>query len=90
WIFKPSNKLRQYYKKSGKRTKTISRLLDVNKYVLTIWARWKSINTRKVFGHGEMDLVIGKKEHKKQNVLVIVERKSRLCLYIKVIYKNPF
>ncbi|MEX0364325.1 IS30 family transposase [Mycoplasmopsis synoviae] len=90
WIFRPSNKLRQYYKKGGKRTKTISRLLDVNKYVLPIWARRKSINTRKEFGHWEMDLVIGKKAHKKQNLLVIVERKSRLGLAIKVISKNPF
>ncbi|UBX99422.1 hypothetical protein K6988_00425 [Mycoplasmopsis synoviae] len=37
-----------------------------------------------------MDLVIGKKAHKKQNLLVIVERKSRLGLAIKVVSKNPF
>ncbi|MFL1036909.1 IS30 family transposase, partial [Mycoplasmopsis synoviae] len=73
-----------------KRTKTISTLLDVNKYGLPIWARRKSINTKKEFAHCKKEVAIGKKARKKPNLLVIVERKSRLSLAIKVISKNLF
>ncbi len=58
-------------------------------YVKPIWARDKSIDSRQDFGHWELDLVVGKKASGHDNILTLVERKTRKLFAKKVRSKNP-
>ncbi len=58
-------------------------------YVKPIWARDKSIDSRQDFGHWELDLIVGKKASGHDNILTLVERKTRKLFAKKVRNKNP-
>ena len=52
---------------------------------LSIEKRPKEINSRTTFGHWEMDTIIGRKEGKKQSLLVLTERLTRY----QIVYRTP-
>ena len=88
WIVKRSNRLRQYYKKGGKRTSSIFSKFK-HKNVLPIWVRPKYIDNRSEYGHWEVDLVIGKKANGFHNLLTLTERVTRETYIAKIKSKNP-
>lgn len=89
WVIKRSDRLRRYYKKGGKRTSGVFAKFK-NKYLIPIWARPKNIDLREDFGHWEADLIVGKKSHGFENILTLIERKTRFVLMTKVKSKNGF
>lgn len=91
WEIKKSDRLRQYYKKNGKRqASVIQRLVKSADYVLPIWTRPKYIDLRLEYGHWEADLVLGKRATGYKNLLTLTERKTRVGFAIFVNSKNPF
>ncbi|WP_051619045.1 hypothetical protein [[Mycoplasma] collis] len=86
---KPRQRLHLYYKKGGKRSKNFVQRLVKAKYVKSIWARLKIIDSREGIGHWELDLVIGKKDKNSDNLLTFVERVLRFSIIIKVSSKKP-
>lgn len=91
WIVKRSNRLRQYYKKGGKRQKGVSRLLkNMPEYILPIWARPNYVDNRSEIGHWEGDLIIGKRANGFANLVTLTERVSRVTYSMKVSSKDPF
>lgn len=88
WVIKKSQRLRQYYKKGGKRTVGIYGKFK-DKYVLPIWLRPKSIDLRQEYGHWEVDLIIGKREHGFHNLLTLTEKMTRENYIVKIATKNP-
>lgn len=87
FVIKKSERLRQYYKKGGKRKSGI--FSDVkSKRVLPMWLRPRNIDSRREFGHWELDLVIGKKATGYDNLLTFVERKTRNAVVLRVKSKN--
>ncbi|MGL4950763.1 MAG: IS30 family transposase [Mycoplasma sp.] len=88
WVIKRSNRLRQFYKRGGKRTVGIFSKFN-NKRVLPIWTRPKYIDNRSIYGHWEVDLVIGKKTSGYANLLTLTERKTRETYISKIYSKNP-
>ncbi|WNM17230.1 IS30 family transposase [Mesomycoplasma ovipneumoniae] len=89
WVLVRSDRLRKYYKKGGKRTRNAVQRLVPEGYVKPIWGRDKSIDSRQDFGHWELDLVVGKKASGHDNILTLVERKTRKLFAKKVRNKNP-
>ncbi|VDR42369.1 IS30 family transposase [Mycoplasmopsis caviae] len=91
WTIAKKDRLRQYYKKGGKRGKDfIKRLIKTSDYVFPIWARPKKIDLREEYGHWEADLVIGKKSNGFRNILTLKERKTRYSISDFVESKNHF
>lgn len=88
WIIKKNNRLRQYYKKGGKRTLGVFQKFQ-NKWVMPIWVRPKYIDLRQEFGHWEADLIIGKKANGFDNILTFTERHTRILFATKIKSKNP-
>ncbi|WNM13848.1 IS30 family transposase [Mesomycoplasma ovipneumoniae] len=89
WVIVRSDRLRQYYKKGGKRTRNVVQRLVPSGYVKPIWARDKSIDSRQDFGHWELDLVVGKKVSGHDSILTLVERKTRKLFAKKYEIKIP-
>lgn len=82
WALKKTDKLRLYYKKSGKRSKGIfAKFTD--RRVLPTWLRLKYIDSRIEFGHWELDLIIGKKANGYENLVTLTERKTRMLFMTK-------
>lgn len=91
WEIKKKDRLRQYYRKGGKRhTSVIKRLVTSADYVFPIWTRPKSVNLREEYGHWEADLIIGKRKSGSKNLLTLTERKTRIGFATFVSSKNPF
>ncbi|MDC8921801.1 IS30 family transposase [Metamycoplasma hyosynoviae] len=91
WIIKRNDRLRQYYKKGGKRqASVISRLVTSADYVFPIWTRPKNIDLRLDYGHWEADLVLGKRATGYRNILTLTERKTRIGFAAFVTSKSPF
>lgn len=91
WKIRKSDKLRQYYKKGGKRTASVlSRLIKSANYVFPIWTRPKNIDLRLEYGHWEADLVLGKRANGYKNILTLTERKTRVGFATFVSSKSPF
>lgn len=88
WIIKRNNRLRQYYKKGGKRTSGIFSKFN-NKRVMPIWVRPKYIDKRLEYGHWEIDFVIGNKSSGFDNLLTLTERLTRETYITRVKTKNP-
>lgn len=88
WEIKRRNLLRKTYVKGGKRTKGIFSKFT-NSLVIPIWARPKYIDNRIEFGHWEMDLIIGKREHGYENLITFQERKTRMVFIEKIKTKDP-
>ncbi|QDY87349.1 hypothetical protein [Mycoplasma anserisalpingitidis] len=85
------NRLRKGYVKNGKRkTDYKIRLTHGNKFVFLIPMRPKGIETRKKWGHWEIDLVIGRKGKEYHNLLTLTERKTRFTIIKKVTSKFWF
>ncbi|WNM17569.1 IS30 family transposase [Mesomycoplasma ovipneumoniae] len=89
WVLVRSDRLRKYYKKGEKEPEMPCKRLVPEGYVKPIWARDKSIDSRQDFGHWELDLVVGKKASGHDNILTLVERKTRKLFAKKVRNKNP-
>lgn len=90
WLIKRNERLRKIYKKGGKRTSHFVKRLIKNEYVFPIWARPKSIDLRLEYGHWEADLIIGKKSNGFDNLLVMIERKTRYVVIGKMPSKDGF
>ncbi|TCG10270.1 IS30 family transposase, partial [Mycoplasma marinum] len=88
WVITKKERLRGKYRKGGKRSGGYFSKFNT-KYVLPIWTRNKSINSRKDFGHWEIDLVIGKKSYGKRNLLTLTERKTRMMIIAPIKSKSP-
>lgn len=88
WEIKRRDILRKIYVKGGKRTKGIFSKFT-NSFVIPIWARPKHIDNRNEFGHWEMDLIIGKKEHGYENLITLQERTTRMVFIEKIKTKDP-
>lgn len=88
WSVKKSDRLRQYYKKGGKRTLGIFSRFK-NRLVLPYWTRPKSIDLREEYGHWEADLIIGKRSTNFDNLLTLTERKTRILFTCRIKTKNP-
>lgn len=88
WEIKRKDLLRKTCVKGGKRTKGIFSKFT-NSFVIPIWAGPKSIDNRNEFGHWEMDLIIGKKEHGYENLITFQERKTRIVFIEKIKTKDP-
>ena len=88
WEIKRKDLLRQYYLKGRKRKKGIFSKFT-NSLIIPIWARPKYIDNRQEFGHWEMDLIIGKREHGFENLITFQERQTRMVFIEKIQSKNP-
>ena len=88
WEIKRKDLLRQYYLKGRKRKKGIF-FKFTNSLIIPIWARPKYIDNRQEFGHWEMDLIIGKREHGFENLITFQERQTRMVFIEKIQSKNP-
>ncbi len=88
WVIKRKDRLRQYYKKGGKRKVGIFSKFD-GKRVLPIWVRPKSVDKREIYGHWEVDLVIGKRSNNYDNLITFTERITRETLIRRIKTKNP-
>ena len=88
WEIKRKDSLRQYYLKGRKRKKGIFSKFT-NSLIIPIWARPKYIDNRQEFGHWEMDLIIGKREHGFENLITFQERQTRMVFIEKIQSKNP-
>lgn len=89
WVIKRNDRLRQYYKKGGKRTNGIFSKF-INKFVLPIWTRPNYINNRYEYGHWEVDLVVGLKNRGYDNLITLTERVTRETYIKRLKTKNPF
>lgn len=89
WSITRKDRLRQYYKKGGKRQSNVVKRLIPQERVLPIWARPKYIDLREEFGHWEADLIIGKKANGFKNLVTFTERKTRYGISFLISNKNP-
>ncbi|MCV3733829.1 IS30 family transposase [Mycoplasma enhydrae] len=91
WIIKKRDKLRQFYKKGGKRTASVlNRLIKSAEYVFQIWTRPKSVDLREEYGHWEADLIIGKRSSGYKNILTLTERKTRVGFTAFILSKSGY
>ncbi|MBN0970414.1 IS30 family transposase [Mycoplasma phocoeninasale] len=89
WTITKDNRLRQYYKKDGKRTSNVIQRLVPNEYVFPIWARSKHIDLREEYGHWELDLIIGKRASGFNNIITLTERKTKVGFAALIKSKDP-
>ena len=75
WEIKRKDILRKTYVKGRKRSKGIFSKFT-NSFVFPIWTRQKYIDNRSEFGHWEMDLIIGKKEHGFENLITFQDQEK--------------
>lgn len=64
--------------------------ISLSKLPYSIETRPDYINNREVFGHFELDTVIGSKKGKHECLLTITERKTRFEMIFKIRYKTSF
>ena len=88
WEVKRKDILRKTYVKGRKRSKGIFSKFT-NSFVFPIWTRPKYIDNRSEFGHWEMDLIIGKKEHGYENLITFQERLTRMVFIERIKTKDP-
>ncbi len=88
WVIKKKDRLRRKYTKGNKRSFGYFSKFNT-KYILPIWTRKRSINTREEFGHWEIDLVIGRKINGSRALLTLTERKTRMTIIVPIKSKNP-
>ncbi|WNM17293.1 IS30 family transposase [Mesomycoplasma ovipneumoniae] len=89
WVLVRSDRLRKYYKKGKKNQKCRAKISSRRLCKTPYERRDKSIDSRQDFGHWELDLVVGKKASGHDNILTLVERKTRKLFAKKVRNKNP-
>ena len=88
WVIKRKDRLRRKYFKGGRRNFGYFSKFNL-KYIFPIWTRKKSINSRKEFGHWEIDLVLGLQKHGHKMLLTLTERKTRMLIIVPIKSKNP-
>lgn len=89
WAVKMRNRLRWNYKPGGKRSNGFWSNI-YSRYVQPFWVRPKEIDSRKTFGHWELDLIIGKKSNGYKNIITLNERKTRMLFTSFVWTKLPW
>lgn len=89
WVVDRSNRLRQQYNKGGKRKNGFWSNI-YSRYVQPFWVRPKEIDSRRTFGHWELDLIIGKKSNGYKNIITLNERKTRMLFTSFVWTKLPW
>src|SRR5574344_604859 len=64
--------------------------VSINKLPFSIENRPDEVNSREVFGHFELDTVIGSKKGKRECLLTITERKTRFEIIFKIKGKTAY
>ncbi|VEU76369.1 transposase [Mycoplasmopsis columboralis] len=88
WVVKRSYRLRTFYKKGRKRELSVTDRLVGKRWIRPYWSRPEEINDRRIFGHWEIDLIVGKYGKENEHLLTFVERKTRYGIIKKVKSKS--
>ncbi|WP_416754346.1 IS30 family transposase [Mycoplasma sp. 654] len=90
WEITKQERLRKFYKKGGKRSRSAVEALVGSRWVRPFWTRPQYINDRSQYGHWEIDFIIGRSGKDNYNLITFTERLTRYGFIIKYCGKNPW